>query len=74
MPLELGVTARPGVRNGAVGSRLHFTELHLVTETEELQSEKLSKSWEVNYREAAIFLEEGNTAITAISYINIMVV
>lgn len=45
-----------------------------MTETEELQSEKLSKSWEVNYREAAIFLEEGNTAITAISYINIMVV
>jgi two pore calcium channel protein 1 len=57
VPLDVGNTARKGGSNAS--GRLQFTELHTLPEMENLPLDQVSKSWELNYREAAIFLEEG---------------
>ncbi|KAK4010715.1 two pore calcium channel protein 1 [Daphnia magna] len=59
VPLEVGNTARTAstVRESAV--QLQFTELHSFPAIECLPLDEVTKSWELNYREAAIFLEEG---------------
>ena len=57
MPLEVGNTARRSDDNSSV--RLQFTELHSLPDLGGVPVDQVSKSWEFNYREAAIFLEEG---------------
>lgn len=56
MPLEVGSTARMSNSNTL---QLQFTELISLPETDTFQNSQAAKSWELNYREAAIFLEEG---------------
>ena len=58
VPLEVGNTARYATANES-SSQLQFTELHSFPAIENLHYDDIPKSWELNYREAAIFLEEG---------------
>lgn len=61
--MEVGNTARTASNFGSSGgfnsAELQFTELHSFPAIESLPLDEVSKSWELNYREAAIFLEEG---------------
>jgi len=60
IPLEVGNTARTASTISDNNStQLQFTELHSFPAIEHLHHDEVSKSWELNYREAAIFLEEG---------------
>ena len=60
IPLEVGNTARTASTISDNNStQLPFTELHSFPAIEHLHHDEVSKSWELNYREAAIFLEEG---------------
>ncbi|XP_046456240.1 two pore calcium channel protein 1-like [Daphnia pulex] len=59
VPLEVGNTARTASTVGESAIQLQFTELHSFPAIERLPLVEVTKSWELNYREAAIFLEEG---------------
>jgi two pore calcium channel protein 1 len=59
VPLEVGNTARTASTVGDSAMQLQFTELHSFPAIEHLPLDEVTKSWELNYREAAIFLEEG---------------
>ena len=59
IPLEVGNTARTASTVGESAIQLQFTELHSFPAIEHLPLDEVTKSWELNYREAAIFLEEG---------------
>lgn len=59
IPLEVGNTARTASTVEDSTIQLQFTELHSFPAIENLPLDEVSKSWELNYREAAIFLEEG---------------
>lgn len=59
VPLEVGNTARTASTVEDASIQLQFTELHSFPAIENLPLDEVSKSWELNYREAAIFLEEG---------------
>lgn len=55
-PLEVGNTARMANSDSV---QLQFTELLALPDNDTRRNSEASDSWELNYREAAIFLEEG---------------
>lgn len=59
IPLEVGNTARTASDLGNGTTQLQFTELLSFPAVENMPLDEVSRSWELNYREAAIFLEEG---------------
>jgi len=56
VPLEVGNTARMASSNSL---QLQFTELLTLPDNDTLRNNETANSWELNYREASIFLEEG---------------
>jgi len=58
VPLEVGSTARP-LSNNSGNVHLQFTELISLPDDADVATNETKKSWDLNYREAAIYLEEG---------------